>query len=111
MKSNLSNNYNSYFYLFIGTATTSWLGQSYEIFTKDVYDTSNYSQVNKKINKCFIGTYWSDGIKTDILLPYSGDIKIGSAYKIGDTQNYGVSAVTLQAGTTISLKAYQLNFS
>lgn len=62
MKSNLNNNYYSYFYLFIGTATTSWLGPSYEIFSKDVYDTSNYSQVSKKINKCFIGTYWSDVI-------------------------------------------------
>lgn len=109
MKSNLSNNYYSYFYLFIGTATTSWLGSSYEIFSKDVYDTSNYSQVSKKINKCFIGTYWSDRIDTP--LPYSGGIKIGSTYRVGDSQNYGVSAVTLQAGTTISLKAYQFNFS
>lgn len=104
------------FDIFIGTATTSQItNQSKEFYWLNFTD-SGYKQINMKSDFGFVGTQWCDSLESSSGLEfrkvYSGGIKIGSYLRTsGGYYNYGTSAVTLQAGTTISLKAYQLNFS
>ncbi len=64
-----------------------------------------------KSEKQFLGGLWSG--QTLYSTPYRGQICLCS-YVFNDSSGdyyYSTSSITLQAGTTISLKAYQLNFS
>lgn len=103
--------------IFIGNATTSWITSQSKEFIVVKFTESGYSQINTKDEFGFVGTQWCDSLISSGIINnqvvYSGGIKIGSSFRTGGGSiSYGSNSyATLQAGTTISLKAYQLNFS
>lgn len=76
-----------------------------------VGEQDTFTDISQKDEKLFLGFLWSG--QSLYGTPYKSKVCLMSYNwnSIDSEYYYNVPTITLQAGTTISLKAYQLNFS